>query len=87
MIAPPLILRPHEILALPVELGIETIVQWIDALHIGLLQRTTIGVNLALAHLHDVSRLADHPLDVTERRILGIRKDHHITAVRRMKCR
>src|SRR5437660_2884047 len=87
MIAPPLILRPQEILALPVELGIEAVVQWIDALHIRLLQRATIRVNLPLAHLHDVSRLADDAFDVAPRQILRVRKGHHITAVRRLEGR
>src|SRR3989442_7941796 len=52
VIAPPLLLRPHEILALPIEFGIEAVVQWVDALYIRL-QRATVHVDLALAHLDD----------------------------------
>src|SRR2546425_6946908 len=87
VIAPPLLLRPHEILALPVEFGIEAVVQWVDALYIRLLQRATVHGDLALAHLDDISRLADDALDVAQGGILRVRKDHHVTAVRRVKGR
>src|SRR6267143_5035367 len=42
VIAPPLLLSPREILALPVEFGIEAVVQRVDALHVRLLQRATV---------------------------------------------
>src|SRR5260370_3036195 len=70
VIAPPLLLRPHEILALPVELGIEAVVQRLYALHQPFLQRATVHEHLALAHLYDISRLDDDALDVAQRRIL-----------------
>src|SRR6266576_794858 len=87
MIAPPLLVGPlYDVLALPVEFGIEPVVQWIGALHVRLFDRAPVPEHLPEPHLHDVPRYADHPFHVAQRRIFRVGEHDHVATVWRLEA-